>query len=189
MLSERAYLKIEKATLKIYEGLCNQISENKNSDEKISLEELDTKIDIIMDALGLSVSKSEKEEPDIEEKTEDIETKDIFKETSEEDNTDHMEEETIDEDEENIETKESLDSDNTKKKYKLEFLDSREYASDLEKLDKTVYYFDTLDELVKFLTDRDFISYKGVDKLMNKDEDKDKGLLYITSWYEVSKTY
>lgn len=56
------YERLENAVIKIYEGLCNQIKENKETSETASIEDLETKIDVIMDALGLSDDKEKEED-------------------------------------------------------------------------------------------------------------------------------
>nr|DAU15749.1 MAG TPA: hypothetical protein [Caudoviricetes sp.] len=50
------YEKIEKSVLRIFEGLCHKISEDitGNVPEKTTIEDLEMKIDVIMDALGLT---------------------------------------------------------------------------------------------------------------------------------------
>lgn len=81
------YDRLENAVIKIYEGLCNQIKENKETSETASIEDLETKIDVIMDALGLV----EKEEDKEDEKEEVVDTLDV----KEKNNNESEEEEEI----------------------------------------------------------------------------------------------
>lgn len=81
------YERLENAVIKIYEGLCNQIKENKETSETASIEDLETKIDVIMDALGLV----EKEEDKEDEKEEIVDTLDV----KEKNNNNESEEEIV----------------------------------------------------------------------------------------------
>ena len=54
VISEEQICKcLEDSVLRIYEGLYNHINESKGTDEEVSLEDLEMKINTIMDALGL----------------------------------------------------------------------------------------------------------------------------------------
>lgn len=74
VVKENVYDRLENSIVRIYEGLYRQVKENiETSDEETSLKDLEMKIDVIMDALGL------KEE---EEKEETVETTDeVIEET------------------------------------------------------------------------------------------------------------
>lgn len=74
-MNKKIETKLENSIIRIYEGLYRQIKENveTSDDEETSLKDLEMKIDVIMDALGL------KEE---EEKEETVETTDeVIEET------------------------------------------------------------------------------------------------------------
>lgn len=162
--------KIAKSLFRIYEGLCKQIKESSES-------EINAKLDTIMDALGLK----EDEEKEVE-----TEKKEVVEELPED------EEKLVIEDK-NEEVEESVKVSETKK-YKINFMDSRAYATDYDKIsdeftEPNAITFDTLDEVIKFLMDHHIIRYNDIDRLMNADEDKEKGLIYVTSWYEVAKEY
>lgn len=62
--------KIKKYTNKLYEGLLKQIKESLDEGKDVSLDELDEKIDIIMDALGLKTEDEEQNEEKIDIDTE-----------------------------------------------------------------------------------------------------------------------
>lgn len=65
--------KLEDSVLRIYEGLYKQVKENaEDKTEDASLEDLEQKIDIIMDALGLKEEEKE-EKTEVEVETEDTE--------------------------------------------------------------------------------------------------------------------
>ena len=131
-----------------------------------------------MDALGLK----EDEEKEVE-----TEKKEVVEELPEEDEEKLVIEDKSEEVEESVKISET-------KKYKINFMDSRAYATDYDKIsdeftEPNAITFDTLDEVIKFLMDHHIIRYNDIDRLMNADEDKEKGLIYVTSWYEVAKEY
>lgn len=62
-MNKKIETKLENSIIRIYEGLYRQVKENvETSDEETSLKDLEMKIDIIMDALGLKEEEEEKEE-------------------------------------------------------------------------------------------------------------------------------
>lgn len=62
-MNKKVETKLENSIIRIYEGLYRQVKENvETSDEETSLKDLEMKIDIIMDALGLKEEEEEKEE-------------------------------------------------------------------------------------------------------------------------------
>lgn len=168
--------KIAKSLFRIYEGLCKQIKESSES-------EINAKLDIIMDALGLK----EDEEKEVETEKEEVIEELPKEEEDKEDEKKLVIEDKSEEIEESVKVSET-------KKYKINFMDSRAYATDYDKIsdeftEPNAITFDTLDEVIKFLMDHHIIRYNDIDRLMNADEDKEKGLIYVTSWYEVAKEY
>lgn len=60
-MNKKIETKLEDSIVHIYEGLYKQIKEDVNGEEA-SLKDLEMKIDVIMDALGLKDEEEEKEE-------------------------------------------------------------------------------------------------------------------------------
>lgn len=74
-MNNKIETKLEKFVVRIYEGLYKQIKEDVDTSEETSLKDLEMKIDVIMDALGLK-------DDDEEEKEETVETTDeVIEET------------------------------------------------------------------------------------------------------------
>lgn len=63
-MNKKIETKLENSIIRIYEGLYRQVKENveTSNDEETSLKDLEMKIDVIMDALGLKEEEEEKEE-------------------------------------------------------------------------------------------------------------------------------
>lgn len=63
-MNKKIETKLENSIIRIYEGLYRQVKENveTSDDEETSLKDLEMKIDVIMDALGLKEEEEEKEE-------------------------------------------------------------------------------------------------------------------------------
>ena len=81
--------KLEDSVLRIYEGLYKQIKENaEDKTEEASLEDLEQKINVIMDALGL---KEEENKEEVEVKTEEI--SDVLPEETQDEDTVEVEQE------------------------------------------------------------------------------------------------
>lgn len=77
-ITESLYDKLENAVIRIYEGLYRQVKES-NETEETSIDDIEQKIDIIMDALGL-------ENPDEEVETKEVEVSVENTDNAEEDN-------------------------------------------------------------------------------------------------------
>lgn len=183
-ISER----LESSTMQIFERLYKIA-------ESASLEELDAKINTIMDALGLEDTETTaKEEPKAsdEEKTE--ENTLVIEDTDDE----QAESKPAEEDKEvpgTFTVGEDLGVAETKPKYypyTITFLDSRGYSTDLDEIkgqftDTNAISFETLDDAVNFLGSHGFIRYAVVNDVYEADESREYGIIYMTNWYEVVK--
>lgn len=92
-MNKKIETKLENSIVRIYEGLYRQVKENiETSDEETSLKDLEMKIDVIMDALGL---KEEEEKEETVETTNEIieETPPVEFEEKEETRTEEVPEE------------------------------------------------------------------------------------------------
>lgn len=80
MKKQLLYDKLEKSVLRIFEGLCNKIKEDisGNVPEETTIEDLEMKIDVIMDALGLTEDKKDDED---EKETKILKTEEIATDT------------------------------------------------------------------------------------------------------------
>lgn len=67
MITKNINDKLENMVIRMYEGLYKQIKESEESPEK-SIEDIEMKIDVIMDALGLGLENEDKEEESKKEK-------------------------------------------------------------------------------------------------------------------------
>lgn len=155
--------------------------------ENVSLEDLDNKVDIIMDALGLKEEEN-KEETIKTEETSSVEEITNNETDKAEDTTDN---EILEENKDEEVVEESLDV-AQKRKYELLFQDSRAYATDLQELKSDFNIingisFDTISEVINYLTQHNIVSYNGVNNIIINDNNKDRGLLYTSGWYDVSK--
>ena len=72
-MNNKIETKLEKFVVRIYEGLYKQIKEDVDTSEENSLKDLEMKIDIIMDALGLKDDEEEEKEETVETTNEVIE--------------------------------------------------------------------------------------------------------------------
>ena len=77
------YKRLEKSILRIYESLITKVSESEDS--KAAIEDIEMKIDVIMDALGLQTAEEEQEDK-IEDTVDDVVV--TTDETSSDDTTD-----------------------------------------------------------------------------------------------------
>lgn len=93
-MNKKIETKLENSIIRIYEGLYRQIKENveTSDDEETSLKDLEMKIDVIMDALGL---KEEEEKEETVETTDEVieETPPVEFEEKEETRTEEVPEE------------------------------------------------------------------------------------------------
>lgn len=185
-ISER----LEKSTLRIYEGLCKIA-------ESASTNELNEKINTIMDALGLEYDKFEDtsetsstkkdeptdEEPEVEAK---VETKETPAGTETED-TFTVEEgkESLQGDENKVEVSEVVDNDKPKKKYSIIF------HRDMPNVDwfEEDLGFDTFDEFIKFVDQKLPIrlSYREEELMEQKDSEVESGVIFSNLWFDIVK--
>lgn len=93
-MNKKIETKLENSIIRIYEGLYRQVKENveTSDDEETSLKDLEMKIDVIMDALGL---KEEEEKEETVETTDEVieETPPVEFEEKEETRTEEVPEE------------------------------------------------------------------------------------------------
>lgn len=93
-MNKKIETKLENSIIRIYEGLYRQVKENveTSNDEETSLKDLEMKIDVIMDALGL---KEEEEKEETVETTDEVieETPPVEFEEKEETRTEEVPEE------------------------------------------------------------------------------------------------
>lgn len=185
-ISER----LEKSTLRIYEGLY-KIAESASTDE------LNEKINTIMDALGLEYDKSEdtsettstkkeepvEEEPEVEAK---VETEETPAGTETED-TFTVEEgkESLQGDESKVEVSEVADNNKPKKKYSIVFH---------RDIPNYVFYekdlgFNNFDEFVKFIYPNLPIrlSYREEELMEQKDSEVESGVIFSNLWFDIVK--
>ena len=159
---------LEKSVLRIYEGLTKQMIK-----ENTSIEDIEDKINIIMDALGLEVKDKKeeietKEEPKVEEETEEV-----IEDTEEE------KEETPD----TFTVEEGLESDNEGKYTLVINKDIIGYDGDKNK------NFNNLDDIIKYIEKEIPLrtSYNSFMSIEEKDEEIDNGELYKNAWYTIIK--
>lgn len=176
---------LENSVLRIYEGL------SKEAEQGTTLEELNTKINTILNALGLAddTVKSEtdndkktepEEEPEVEETN--VEDVDIIEDTGEEVEDTEKEDDvfTVDEGME----------DNKQGKYVIHFSRNAVYKDWFSKIenklnDKLELRFNSLDELLKFIESNPVpLSYNDIDKI-EKNSKEDKHNLLTTMNYRI----
>lgn len=157
---------LEKSVLRIYEGLTKQIVK-----ENASIEDIEDKINIIMDALGLEVEDKKeevevKEEPKVEEETEEI-----VEDTKEEETPD------------TFTVEEGLESDNEGKYTLVINKDIIGYDGDKNKS------FNNLDDIIKYVEKEIPLrtSYNSFMSIEEKDNEIDNGELYKNAWYTIIK--
>lgn len=172
---------VDKKIIKIYEGLRAQIREDNN----ISVDDINQKLDIIMDALGLTTDDN-KEEQVVE-----------------------KEEETTTEEEETTEEKPDFDAifgkkDEEKEEEVTESLDYKQAKYEIHRMngnndfqvydaDKHLVFgegtnsvlFDSFDNLIEYLKGK--ISYSDMETLTEKNDQLDHGLLLLGYNYEITK--
>lgn len=173
------------AAVRVYEGLQKQVSES-----NITVEELNNKIDKIMDALGLQ------EDDTIEDKkTEDVITEEETTEdiTEDEDSLDlsslvednKTEETKEDEDE----VKESLDETvKSTKEYTIELTDNAKYKDWYQNIKDKDLAFDDFDSLISFLYNELPVSYTDINNVSIKNASGESVLLnnvYFTVYHNI----
>lgn len=175
---------LENSVLRIYEGL------SKEAEQGTTLEELNTKINTILNALGLAddTVKSEidndkktepEEEPEVEETN--VEDVDIIEDTEEVEDTEKKDDVfTVDEGMEG----------NKQGKYVIHFSRNAVYKDWFSKIenklnDKLELRFNSLDELLKFVESNPVpLSYNDIDKI-EKNSKEDKHNLLTTMNYRI----
>lgn len=183
MLKQKTSDKLEELAIRIYEGLYKQVKEDNSMSEEDKINDIENKIDIIMDALGLETEDKNEEEKDKENKDVDV---DIDVQDNEEDTFEipNGEENAEEPAEESLMIGESVDNDS---KYKVEILDSADldYAGAYNA--QQFNYFSTLEETIDFLQKIGALTDKAKANIVENDKIKNRGLIYIGRDYEVTK--
>lgn len=153
------------AAVRVYEGLQKQVSES-----NVTVEELNNKIDKIMDALGLQ------EDDTVEDKTEDVITEEETTEDTTEDEDsldlsslveDNKTEETKEDEDE---VKESLDETvKSAKEYIIELTDNAKYKDWYQNIKDKNLAFDDFDSLIHFLYNELPVSYTDINNISIKN--------------------
>lgn len=170
------------AAVRVYEGLQKQISES-----NVTVEELNNKIDKIMDALGLQ------EDDTVEDKTEDVITEEETTEDTTEDEDsldlsslveDNKTEETKEDEDE---VKESLDETvKSTKEYIIELTDNAKYKDWYQNIKDKDLAFDDFDSLIHFLYNELPVSYTDINNISIKNASNESILLsnvYFTVYH------
>lgn len=173
------------AAVRVYEGLQKQVSES-----NVTVEELNNKIDKIMDALGLQ------EDDTVEDKkTEDVITEEETTEDTTEDEDsldlsslveDNKTEETKEDEDE---VKESLDETvKSTKEYTIELTDNAKYKDWYQNIKDKDLAFDDFDSLVSFLYNELPVSYTDINNVSIKNASGESVLLnnvYFTVYHNI----
>lgn len=176
---------LENSVLRIYEGLSEE------AEQGTTLEELNTKINTILNALGLAddtvkseIDNDKKTEPEKEPEVEEtnVEDLDVIEDTGEEVEDTEKEDDvfTVDEGME----------DNKQGKYVIHFSRNAVYKDWFSKIenklnDKLELRFNSLDELLKFIESNPVpLSYNDIDKI-EKNSKEDKHNLLTTMNYRI----
>lgn len=170
------------AAVRVYEGLQKQISES-----NVTVEELNNKIDKIMDALGLQ------EDDTVEDKTEDVITEEKTTEDTTEDEDsldlsslveDNKTEETKEDEDE---VKESLDETvKSTKEYTIKLTDNAKYKDWYQNIKDKDLVFDDFDSLIHFLYNELPVSYTDINNVSIKNASNESILLsnvYFTVYH------
>lgn len=173
------------AAVRVYEGLQKQVSES-----NVTVEELNNKIDKIMDALGLQ------EDDTVEDKkTEDVITEEETTEDTTEDEDsldlsslveDNKTEETKEDEDE---VKESLDETvKSTKEYTIELTDNAKYKDWYQNIKDKDLAFDDFDSLIHFLYNELPVSYTDINNVSIKNASGESVLLnnvYFTVYHNI----
>ena len=173
------------AAVRVYEGLQKQISES-----NVTVEELNNKIDKIMDALGLQ------EDDTVEDKkTEDVITEEeTTEETTEDEDSldlsslveDNKTEETKEDEDE---VKESLDETvKSTKEYTIELTNNAKYKDWYQNIKDKDLAFDDFDSLIHFLYNELPVSYTDINNVSIKNASGESVLLnnvYFTVYHNI----
>lgn len=178
---------LENSVLRIYEGLSEE------AEQGTTLEELNTKINTILNALGLAddtvkseIDNNKKTEPEKEPEVEEtnVEDLDVIEDTKEEEEVEDTEKKddvfTVDEGMEG----------NKQGKYVIHFSRNAVYKDWFSKIenklnDKLELRFNSLDELLKFVESNPIpLSYNDIDKI-EKNSKEDKHNLLTTMNYRI----
>lgn len=177
---------LENSVLRIYEGL------SKEAEQGTTLEELNTKINIILNALGLDDTvKSEtdnnkktkpEEEPEVEETN--VEDVDIIEDTEDTEEVEDTEKK------DDVFTVDEGMKGNKQGKYVIHFSRNAVYKDWFSKIknklnDELELRFNSLDELLKFVESNPVpLSYNDIDKI-EKNSKEDKHNLLTTMNYRI----
>lgn len=173
------------AAVRVYEGLQKQVSES-----NVTVEELNNKIDKIMDALGLQ------EDDTVEDKTEDVVTEEETTEDTIEDDENSLDLSSLVEDnkteetkEDEDEVKESLDETvKSTKEYTIELTDNAKYKDWYQNIKDKDLAFDDFDSLVSFLYNELPVSYTDINNVSIKNASGESVLLnnvYFTVYHNI----
>lgn len=172
--------KIEKAVFRIYEGLAKQAIK-----ENASIEELDEKIDIIMDALGLENNDNKEVKVDTKQKEiEDEPPEDILASQPQIEDKENEENDVIEETEDTITVNEGLENSGITQYIITLNRDIFGYNGAKEKT------FNTIDEVIDFITKElpiRRISYSDLAKIEQNDINKSEGKIFTNIWYTITK--
>ena len=183
------------AAVRVYEGLQKQVSES-----NVTVEELNNKIDKIMDALGLqeddTVEDKKTEDDTVEDKkTEDVITEEeTIEDTTEDEDSldlsslveDNKTEETKEDEDE---VKESLDETvKSTKEYTIELTDNAKYKDWYQNIKDKDLAFDDFDSLIHFLYNELPVSYTDINNVSIKNASGESVLLnnvYFTVYHNI----
>lgn len=175
---------LNKKIIKIYEGIRAQIKED------VSIDDVNTKLDVIMDALGLTTDNDD--EKIVKEKEEEETV--VEEEEPTDDNKEEKFEEIFNEEEDKEKTAEGLDY--RQAKYEIQIMQGAQDDFQIYDSDKDLVsgqsvnkiLFDSFDNLVEYLNKRKYsVSYMDMQTLVENNEKMDSGLLLIKSDFEIVK--
>lgn len=186
MLKQKTSDRLEELAIKIYEGLYKQVKEDNSMSEEDKIEDIENKIDIIMDALGLETEDKEEDKEENNDVNVDIDVQDDNEDEEDTFEIPNEEENAEEPAEESLMIGESVDNEK-ENKYKVEILDNADldYAGAYNA--QQFNYFDTLDEVVDFLQKIGALTDRAKANIVENDNIKSRGLIYIGRDYEVTK--
>lgn len=178
---------LNKKIIKIYEGIRAQIKED------VSIDDVNTKLDVIMDALGLTTDNDEKIVKEKEEEETVVEEEPTTDNNKEEKKIDDFEE-MFNEEEDKEKTAEGLDY--KQARYEIQIMQGAQDDFQIYDSDKDLVsgqsvnriLFDSFDNLVEYLNKRKYsVSYMDMQTLVENNEKMDKGLLLIKPDFDIIK--
>ena len=174
---------LNKKIIKIYEGIRAQIKED------VSIDDVNTKLDVIMDALGLATDNDEKI---VKEKETVVEEEPTADDDNREEKKVDFEEIFNEEDKEK--TAEGLDY--KQARYEIQIMQGAQDDFQIYDSDKDLVsgqsvnkiLFDSFDNLAEYLNKRKYsVSYMDMQTLVENNEKMDRGLLLIKPNFEIIK--